>query len=384
MSTARRHRRALLVVSRAEAWSLRQMAEGLAQGLEAIGIPAELHVIEQDGKGLRPFLERVRDLSDDGGFLIDVNAKMGLEETRGMARFSFITDHPYAHLERLLRLPPQARFGYVDRTHLPFLQAFGLAERAVFLPHGGPPPEANPLRFSERPAEALFVGRFHTSPRLDNLRDALAGTAPPVAEAILETAEAARAGTPLFEALCGALAGQDIQLQALGADGITTAIRAASHWAEAHARATLLNAVADLPVTVIGPVDDSVLDRPAGRMTFLGERPFDEVLDRMRQTRLLLNSVPVFPEGAHERIWYGMAAGCAVATDPSRFLAADFTDGDSILFWPMETEEVTATVTEALADPERLQAIAERARRIYAERHTWTERARRIDSALHP
>jgi glycosyltransferase involved in cell wall biosynthesis len=92
--------------------------------------------------------------------------------------------------------------------------------------------------------------------------------------------------------------------------------------------------------------------------------------------------VSVFPDGSHERIWYGMAKGCAIATDFSRFMAEDFSAGESILFWPEDAREIAEMVTAAVADPDRLREITAAAGSVYAAKHTWRKRVRIIDEAL--
>jgi hypothetical protein len=95
----------------------------------------------------------------------------------------------------------------------------------------------------------------------------------------------------------------------------------------------------------------------------------------MGRSRIVLNSTNKFPRGSHERIWYAMAAGAVVLTDPSSFLARDFAHARDILFLPRgDLSDVAAETAELARDGARLTAIAAAAREVYAAGHTWRHR----------
>ncbi len=85
---------------------------------------------------------------------------------------------------------------------------------------------------------------------------------------------------------------------------------------------------------------------------------------------LVERQVTVFPDGSHERIWYGMAMGCAIATDFSRYLAENFSAGESILFWPKDGREIAEMAAAAVADLDHLREMTAAAGAVYAAKHT--------------
>src|SRR6202012_4744155 len=103
---------------------------------------------------------------------------------------------------------------------------------------------------------------------------------------------------------------------------------------------------------------------------------FAEIRKLMARSRIVLNSTNKFPDGSHERIWYGMAEGAAVLTDASRYLERYFTHGRDILYLPRHGDltEIAAEVTSLLAAPRRLDQLVEAARPVYAAHHTWRTR----------
>lgn len=378
--------RAILVTNRSPSHSNHQMLEGLAAALPGSGLPTRIVLTESDGRGIEAFLRLAATMdaaARSRSLLVDLNGRLRLREATGFRKFSFVTDHPAVVLEPLAAAPPDALFGCVDRGHPDFLRAVGLPRRTIFFPHGGPEPEEGLPTMGERDIPLLFVGHLATLPRRDDLAAGLEGNPPRVREVMMAAAaEAAEGVAEPFACLCNACGAAAIDWRDFGAEGLHTAIDVISRWAEARVRRRLLDALSGLPVTVVGRVADGFFDRAPERFNLVGPMDFDTVRGLMRRTRLLLNSVAVFPDGSHERLWYGMAAGCAVATDPSRFVAEDFRDGESILFWPQEPAAMRALAQRAVDDPEGLQAMAETARPTYAARHTWRERASRLLTAF--
>ncbi len=381
--------KAILVTNKTQYHSHQAMLTGLHEGLVSIGINSRLFLVNMDGSDLGGFMESLAAAtaaSPESTFLMDINGRMRLPASRGLKKFSFMIDHPYAHLERIADLSPADIIGYVDRSHLNMLNALGVGQGAVFLPHGGPSVNANPKPMKERRIDLLFIGRLERSPRREDLTEGLAGNTPQVRDIVIETAEEAAGGKPLFDVFCAACKRRSVDFRDFGTEGLGTALRAAHHWAEARGRYLLFKNLGanlgDRQVHIVGKVDRDFLDTVPDGFNFLGERPFDECLDLMANSKILLNSVTVFPQGSHERIWYGMAAGAAVITDPSTFVAEDFTDRENIMFWPSDPADSAPMVACALADPGRLDEMAAAAAPLYAAKHTWASRASIIDRAL--
>ncbi len=372
---------AILVTNRTDYFSNHEMLSGIHQGLTALGIAAELFIVAPDGHDLAPFMERMA-AAGPKTFLIDLNAKMRFEATKSFKKFSFVTDHPAVMLEYLAGAPSGNVFGYVDRGHLDFHAALGLPQESVFFPHGGPVPDLSPRPMADRDIGALFIGRLEGPPRIEALKNSLKGTPKLAIDVIIETALAAAAGEPLWRAFAKACEAHGIEPLDFDSAGISAAITAAGAFAEASNRRRVLEALDGLPVTHVGRVADGFFERTPGTVTFMGERPFDECVSLMKRSRLVLNSLSVFPQGSHERIWYGMAAGAVVVTDPSTFVAEDFTHRENILFWPADPADSALMAAAALADPGRLDEMAAAAMPVYAAKHTWASRAEIIDRAI--
>ncbi|MCP5366077.1 MAG: glycosyltransferase family 1 protein [Hyphomicrobiales bacterium] len=379
---ARRYDRALLITNKAANHAHTGILAGLHHGLRARGIESRLFIVEQDGRDLGPFVaavEQAKATAPDRTFLLDLNGKMRFALTKELKKVSALIDHPFAHFEPLFDAPADALIGYLDRSHREILDAVGLPQAKAFLPHGGPNPDPDPLPLDERPLPALFVGRLETSPRIADLRAGLAGNPDIVRDIVLETAEAAAARVPLYTGFAAACRARGIGPDAFDLAGMAEALHRASDWAEAQHRHRVLTGLGGIEIHHVGAVARDFFAAAPDNVVFHGARPFATCVEMMGRARAVLNSVTVFPDGSHERVWYAMAAGAAVVTDPSAFVAETFTDGENILVWP---DGDLAGLAATLADAGRLQAIAAAAAPVYAAHHTWTHRAAVIDRAL--
>jgi len=98
-------------------------------------------------------------------------------------------------------------------------------------------------------------------------------------------------------------------------------------------------------------------------------------LDKISQSKISVNVMPWFKNGAHDRIFNSMLNGAAVLSDVSVFLKECFADKSDILFFTLQNiEAVGDCVKEALSDLNKLQSMVDRAYEQCAQKHTWKER----------
>lgn len=85
--------------------------------------------------------------------------------------------------------------------------------------------------------------------------------------------------------------------------------------------------------------------------------------------------MPWFRDGAHDRIFNSILNGALCVTDHSIYLDEIFT-GDEVGFFDIgKLEELPDMVKELLADENRMQQMADEARKKVEKDHTWAARA---------
>ena len=110
---------------------------------------------------------------------------------------------------------------------------------------------------------------------------------------------------------------------------------------------------------------------------------FQELLPVFRRSKVLLNSMPMFKRGFHERLFYGIASGASVITTENVAIPADFPASKAVLYYrPPDYAQVNATLAIALAnEEERLQDILS-AQKIVRKKHTWDQRVKKLKEFL--
>lgn len=106
---------------------------------------------------------------------------------------------------------------------------------------------------------------------------------------------------------------------------------------------------------------------------------FDKNLDLMRESRLVLNSFPIFKEGVHERVLSGMACGAVVLADQTPFMRKEFIDKEELfLFDTYRLEEIDMQISAILSDEDQCEQVAKRAKKKIRMSYTWDVRAEEL------
>lgn len=113
--------------------------------------------------------------------------------------------------------------------------------------------------------------------------------------------------------------------------------------------------------------------------------PFEQALDILKETKILLNANPWVKYGAHERIFYGLSLGALVLTNRNEYLEQYFEDEENILFYDLSNpEEMDQKVNKYLSNDEEREKIAQKGMQIVKEYHTWDKRAESLLKELEP
>ena len=98
-------------------------------------------------------------------------------------------------------------------------------------------------------------------------------------------------------------------------------------------------------------------------------------LEIQEKSKICLNVMPWFKQGAHDRIFNTMLNGGVCVTDGSEYLNEALTDEDVAFFSLKEMEKLPEIVNSLLADPEKMQKIADHGYNTAKMYHSWAKRA---------
>lgn len=112
---------------------------------------------------------------------------------------------------------------------------------------------------------------------------------------------------------------------------------------------------------------------------------FGKGLEILKKSKIILNSMPFFRDGTHERIFTGLACGCLPITSESKYLHEQFTNGENLLFYQASKRDAINTVVDDLLNNEqKRREIAARGRKVVMKHHTWDQRVEELMAIMPP
>lgn len=133
---------------------------------------------------------------------------------------------------------------------------------------------------------------------------------------------------------------------------------------------------AGIKVYVFGDGWDLLECRHPENLMIMNNLNSEGCLKKLCQTKLSLNVMPWFKNGAHDRIFNSMLNGAVCLTDSSVYLDEILHDGkDCGIYSLAEMERLPEIAKELLSDSDRMQEIADGGYELARAGHTWAHRA---------
>ncbi len=277
----------------------------------------------------------------------------------------------------------------VDRFSCDFFLGMNF-HKVLFMPHGVDKNliSASPLD-AKRPIDVLMLGSYIDYEAIREKWKKQFNS--DLYRAVEEAAEMALADKKIScaEALAQSLdsymkVGQYVDLQQID---FLTLLDQLEDYITGKDRIGLIKAIKDAKVHVVGAGGDKWKKSIGNASNVIFQDPvsYDQAIDLMKQSKIVLNSCPKIKNGAHERIFGGLACGALVITNENIFVEENFKPGDSILcYHPNQWDGVNQQINAYLGDEDKRKAIVEKGRAVIEKGHTWDHRAVQLISELEP
>lgn len=141
---------------------------------------------------------------------------------------------------------------------------------------------------------------------------------------------------------------------------------------------TLVNA--GIPVDVVGKGWEELEDiRCPENLRIHPQTDSVTCLTMIQQSRVSVNVMPWFKDGAHDRIFNSVLNGAVCISDTSRYLCEELKEGEGICYYELEhLEELPDKVRDLLQNEKKMQDIVAQGRVKVLDKHTWAKRAERV------
>lgn len=368
---------------------LHHFTQKLYEALLRIGVNARILVAQHDNP--KPFLaELFKDVPDCtlsfNGLLPDEEGRFFADLIR-IPHVAFVVDSPNGFVS--LANSPYTVIASVDQNACDFFRGVN-AKNVLFLPHGVEK-NLNFPRDEERPYDVVMLASCID---YEEIRKQWHQKYPnPLAKLLEEAAETALRDekTSYVQAFVEAMDKELARGAALDPNKIDfiDILDQLEMYIRGRERVELLRSIKDAPIDLFGSNAATTTWKKQlsgnSNITIHDAVPYDQALEIMQKSKIVLNSCAWIKRGTHERTLSGLAAGALVVTSENQYMRENFTDGVNIAFYRyQELDKVNPLINQYLKDESLRKKVALAGREQVMHHHTWDIRAGALVRELSP
>ncbi|MGM0440264.1 MAG: glycosyltransferase family protein [Chlamydiota bacterium] len=347
----------------------------LYKALSKQGVHLEL-ISQLSPQELPQFIEREKPLCLAGFAAVDLYKGALLCDILQLPQFFWLLDLPFHYTSRVAS--PYSIIGTIEDRPV---WEYDHGEKTLFLPHAADV-EQKAAVSSDRPYEVVFIG---SCPDYKAIKQNWLYRYPRrVVEFMEGVAEDVLSNKNLVfnQHLLNKWQQEGLEKSQIAWDSVAAEVEG---YLKGRARIALIDAIEDAEVHIWGHSPefwghyfgnkDNVIIHP--------EVGHHQALQIMQQAKVLLNSIPSFNSGSHERIFSGLASGCLVLADDKPFLRTIFNEREGVIFYQHSELSQVNDIINSYLDNELLRCsdvIAGQANVL--ENHTWDNRAEQLIEQL--
>ena len=309
-------------------------------------------------------------------------------EQLGILCINILVDHPYWYRDILLKMRGNGLVLCVDGGHMSFVDRFyDNIGMNGFLAHGGTKCTDYIKPISQRGTDILYAGSLYK--KYINLQKPDFTRWDFCAEQICEDTIGfllENTGYTIEEILERELIRRGIVLTDDELCEFISSCVYIERTVSSHFREKIIKTIAEsgLDITLYGNGWEDCDWIKLSNVHYEGVISAKDVLVKMQDTKIVLNTMPWFKSGAHERIFNGMLRGCVVVTEESTYINDLFKD-DELVTFSLADEDIAKLPyrLKGLLEDDNLSAgIAGKGYNAAIGCHTWQDRAKEIHEFL--
>lgn len=223
----------------------------------------------------------------------------------GVPCWSFMVDHPYCHHTRLINKVYNQIVSVIDRKHLEYLkQYYPNIKYKLFLPHGGTCSECACIKFDDKKYDLSFFGSYEAA---DGFLDKLGNYSEDLQKIFIKIAEDVWTGreVTLEDSFRHNMAQHKINV---GEDEVAEfmfELDFLDTYLRFKRRSLLIETTlrSGRKVHVFGKGWENFQCSNSQNLVVHGEADYKTSLDIMADSKVVLNNMPLFADGSHERVF---------------------------------------------------------------------------------
>lgn len=316
------------------------------------------------------------------GMLLEEDSELGKELLADQHAIycTYLMDHPLIHALRLKNKYPKIFVLAPDQNHVRYIDRYltniwGTA----FLPHAGC--AGTVIRpYMEREIDLSFMGSYILPERVraefssypEEMRQIMENAA----DLLIQNSELS-----LEEAVVFVFENYKIQLSEEEIAEILPEFRIVDRYIRSYYRDQVIRTLLDagICVDVYGDGWEQFHGQNTDCLNVHPAISYMESLDATGNSKISLNIMPWFKDGAHDRVFTAMLCGAVCLTDGSLWLEEQLRETENVYFYSLKgLKYLPAKVRRILADSEAAAQVAGKGKKLAEERHTWAGRAEEL------
>ena len=299
-------------------------------------------------------------------------------ESYGIPCYNIAADHPYYYHDRLSDLPKDYHHISIDKCQEQYMKEFYPEFHCEgFLPLAGTEIDEN---CGQREIDVIMTGNFTPTsfcePYINWINDEYAAfyrgiindlvTNPnqTVEAAILRHCEREMGKTPYDE--------MRIAMHRM----IFIDLYVRNYW-----RGEVVKTLVDAGITVdvFGKGWDELECEHPENLRIHPQTTSIECLKQIQNSKVSINVMPWFKDGAHDRVFNSILNGAVCVSDKSKYLCEELKEGEGVCYFDLEyLELLPEQVRKLLKDESLRQELIENGKQLVQKNHTWVQRARKV------
>ena len=291
--------------------------------------------------------------------------------------WSFLVDHPYYLSDRVESGVKNHIVSCVDLEHVDYMNRFHPdCVTSYFVPHGGETSKGTYIPYDERKYDVVFMGTLKSEKEYFEILEKGPMEVKSIVCQIIDDAEH-RDDFSLAEAVqlrISHLEDKELKYAIAELSFIDTIIRSRN-------RKKIIDKLIehDIKVHIFGNGWEEYSKKYSDKVIVHESVSYNEMLNLNMNSKIVLNNMPLFRNGSHERVFTAMLNGAVCVTEESKYLKTQFVDDDDLVFFRMDDlDSMCSRIKEILNDSSKAISIAERGKEKALKSHTWESRAKSI------
>lgn len=307
------------------------------------------------------------------GWLLTIGGK-NLWDLYEIPCINYILDHPFYYFDTLDKAPLNGIVACVDRKHVEYINRYNKnVIRSIFIPLGGEDVSGGMSKLiKNRKKDVLFVGNYKKREEFKEfntfqnlvIAEMLSHTEKTLEQVIEEQYKVKK---PYAD---------DSEIKK-----VIEKNRIIDMYLKNYFRSNVVKILVNngIHVDVYGAGWEEADFYNNSHFKFHGSVLQEECLNQMLDSKIVLNIMPWFKDGIHDRVINSMLAGAVCVTDGSQYLKEEFEeDKEYIGFHLNHMEMLPSMINELLDDTDRMQSICDTVYEKARKHHIWSRRMKNI------